>query len=58
MKRITLATVVTILCLVMMTVSLVALFIANSHDQLMAANWSFLGWGIAGSIIIYTRKTL
>lgn len=56
MKRITLATAVTILCLVMMTLSLVALFIANSNDQLMAANWSFLGWGIIGSIIICTRK--
>jgi len=58
MKRITLATVVTILCLVMMTLSLIALFIANSNDQLMASTWSFLGWGIAGSIIICTRKTL
>jgi|GWRWMinimDraft_12_1066020.scaffolds.fasta_scaffold12973_1 hypothetical protein len=58
MKRITLATVVTILCLVMMTVSLAALFIADSNDQLMAANWSFLGWGTTGAIIICTRKTL
>jgi hypothetical protein len=56
MKRITLATAVTILCLVMMTLSLVALFTANSNDQLLCATWSFLGWAIIGSIIICTRK--
>lgn len=56
MKRITLSTIVTIFSLVMMTLSLVALFIANSNDQLMAANWSFLGWGTTGAIIICTRK--
>lgn len=56
MKRITLSTIVTIFSLVMMTLSLVALFIANSNDQLMAATWSFLGWAIIGSIIICTRK--
>jgi hypothetical protein len=56
MKRLTLSTVVTIFCLVMMTTSLVALFIANSNDHLMCATWSFLGWGVLGSIIICTRK--
>jgi hypothetical protein len=47
---------VVVFSLIMMTVSLVALFIADSNDQLMGATWSFLGWSTLGSILICSRK--
>ena len=56
MKRLTLINIVAGFSAIMMTVSLVTLFVCTSDEQLMFTTCSFIGWGMLGSILICSQK--
>ena len=56
MKRVTLSNIVVGFSAIMMSLSLVSLFMCETNDQLMFTTWSFIGWGTLGSILLCTRK--